>query len=83
MMQQQKNFIFWLSALVLSVSLLCSGCSSDTEKEQPTKIKQFTDHTAKQAVDHIRKPMDKARQAQALVNAHTRDIEQAVDQEAQ
>ncbi len=73
----QGIFLFLLVAL----SCLPLGCSSDRE-EKASEVDRLTDQVAREAVEKIREPMEKARQVQAIQDAHMKAVDKAV-QEAQ
>lgn len=56
--------------------VLIGGCSSDTEDE-PGAIKQATDAIARQGVDYIKTPIEQAKRAQELSEAHNKTVSEA------
>jgi uncharacterized protein (UPF0264 family) len=68
-----------LYKLLIGCGVLCmllGGCSGDSEKE-PGAIKKMTDTVAQQGVDYIKTPLDQAKRAQELSEAHNKTVEDA------
>ena len=64
----------WFAALgaVFFLSLM-AGCSG--EKEEKGMVEQASDKVAGKAVEYINKPLDKAKQSQAVQNAQSQKME--------
>ncbi len=63
----------------LLLATILSGCSGDQEKKEAGTIKKMTDKAAEQAVQNIRQPIERAEQVQAIQDAHTRAINEAIE----
>ncbi len=74
----QKVTSLFLCLLLLSLLHGCSG-SEEQQKEEGGAVEQMTATVAREAVENIRLPMEKAKQVQALQDAHTRAMEEAVE----
>jgi PBP1b-binding outer membrane lipoprotein LpoB len=65
---------------IVMVLLLClpflSGCSDNKEKKEKSAIEQTTDKAAKEAVEMIKVPLDKAKTAAEQENNRSRRIEE-------
>ena len=61
--------------VVLSLPLL-NGCNDNKEKKEKGTIEQTTDKAAKEAVDSIKVPLDKAKTAAEQESIHNRQIEE-------
>jgi hypothetical protein len=62
-----------ICAIMLLVTLGLSGCSG--EKEEKGMVEQATDKVAAKAMEHINKPLDKAKASQAVQNAQSQQME--------
>jgi PBP1b-binding outer membrane lipoprotein LpoB len=62
-----------LSAVILN------GCSGDEDKK-PGALQEMTDKVAGEAVENIRQPIERAQQVQAIQGAHTRAVNEAVEE---
>jgi PBP1b-binding outer membrane lipoprotein LpoB len=62
---------------VLFGALLLTGCSGDDEKGA---VEQASDKVAGKAVEYINKPLDKAKQSQAVQNAQNQKMEDMVQE---
>jgi len=71
----KKIFTFLLCCLA---AVIFSSCSNDTEDKAPGPVQRMTDKVAEQAVQSIQQPLDQAKQAQAIINAHNDAVEKAV-----
>ena len=69
----RSAFFFLLLATILS------GCSGDQEKKEPGAIEKMTDKAAEDAVQNIRQPIERAKQVQAIQDAHVRAINEAIE----
>jgi PBP1b-binding outer membrane lipoprotein LpoB len=63
----------------LLLATILSGCSGDQEKKEAGTIEKMTDKAAEQAVQNIRQPIERAEQVQAIQEAHTRAINEAIE----
>ncbi len=59
--------------------LVLSSCSGDTDEQKTGAIDQLTDRVAQEAVQNIREPIERAKQVQAIQDAHTKAINEAVE----
>lgn len=75
----KKSLIAVFVALLFVLPMLLGGCSSEQEekegKEDKGVVEQASDQVAKKAVDYINKPLDKAKDTQALQNAQNQKME--------
>jgi hypothetical protein len=63
--------------LILLVCLpVLTGCSDNKEKKEKSAIEQTTDKAAKEAVERIKVPLDRARTAAEQENERNRQIEE-------
>ncbi len=65
--------------ILLLLGLILTSCSEDKEKQKSGPIDQLTDRVAQEAVQNIREPIERAKQVQAIQEAHTRAINEAVE----
>jgi len=63
---------------LLLISLIC-GCSGNEEQKEPGAVEQMTDKVAQKAVQNIRQPIEQAKQVQAIQGAHTRAVNEAIE----
>jgi hypothetical protein len=73
------NKRMWMTvtgALLLAALMLAGGCSG--EKEEKGVVEQASDKVAKKATDYINKPLDKAKQSQAVQNAQSQNMEDVI-----
>ena len=63
----------------LLLATILWGCSGDQEQKEVGAIKQMTDKAAEEAVQNIRKPIERAEQVQAVQDAHVRAINESVE----
>ena len=63
-------------AIVLLGFPLLTGCSDDQGKKDKSTIEQITDKAAKEAIESIKAPLDKARMAAEQENSHSRQVEE-------
>ena len=73
----RSAFFFLLLATILY------GCSGEQEKKEPSAIKKMTDKAAEEAVQNIRQPIERAKQVQAIQDAHVRAINEAIENSGQ
>ncbi len=74
-MQKKTRISVWtsaLAALLFVTPLLLAGCSG--EKEEKGVVEQASDKVASKAVEYINKPLDKAKDTQALQNAQAQKM---------
>ncbi len=69
--------------LCLLLATIFSGCSGDQEKKEPGAIEKMTDKAAEEAVQNIRQPIERAKQVQAIQDAHVRAINEAIETSGQ
>ena len=69
----RSAFFFLLLATILY------GCSGDEEKKEVGAIEKMTDKAAEEAVQNIRQPIERAKQVQAIQDAHVRAINEAIE----
>ena len=67
-----------ICGMMLLGTLGLSGCSGD--KEEKGMIEQASDKVAAKAVEQINKPLEKARQSQALQNAQSQKMDDMVEE---
>ena len=75
-----KTITYWILALLLGGGLF-QACSNNTEAEsEPEKgaIEKMTDRTAKQIVNRIRTPINKARSVKDQQEGRQKDIEESL-----
>lgn len=53
------------------------SCTNDDEKQEKGQIEQFTDRTAEKAVDYMKTPLDKAREAAKKANERNKAMQEA------
>ncbi len=70
------------SLCLLLISLVC-GCSGNEEQKEPGAIEQMTDKVAQETVQNIRQPIEQAKQVQAIQDAHTRAVNEAIENSSQ
>ena len=75
----KRNWISVVGALLLGTLVLLAGCSG--EKEEKGMVEQASDKVAGKAVEYINKPLDKAKQSQAVQNAQTHNMEDMLDED--
>jgi hypothetical protein len=75
----KRNWISVVGALFLGTLVFLAGCSG--EKEEKGVMEQASDKVAKKAVDYINKPLDKAKESQAMQNAQTHDMKNMLDED--
>ena len=63
-------------AIVLLGFPLLTGCSDDQGKKDKSTIEQITDKAAKEAIESIKVPLDKARMAAEQENTHSLQVEE-------
>ncbi|MFH0995133.1 MAG: hypothetical protein V1844_06490 [Pseudomonadota bacterium] len=65
----------FMAIAILGFPLL-TGCSNDQGKKEKSSIEQITDKAAKEAVESIKTPLDKARMAAEQENSRSRQVEE-------
>ena len=65
--------------LLLLTTIMLTACSGDNSDNKETATEKMTREVAEKAVKHIQDPMDKAREAAALAEEHTRQIKEHAD----
>jgi PBP1b-binding outer membrane lipoprotein LpoB len=65
--------------ILLLAALLLPACSDDNNKNKETATEKVTREVAEKAVDYIQDPLDKARDAAALAEKHTRQLKEKVE----
>lgn len=75
----RKNSIVLFVALFFALPILLGGCSSEKEgtdgEENKGVVEQASDKVAQKAVEYINKPLDKAKESQAMQNAQNQKME--------
>ncbi len=74
----RKNWISLVGALLFVTPILLGGCSG--EKEEKGVVEQASDKVASKAVEYINKPLDKAKDAQALQNAQAQKMDDVLQE---
>ena len=67
------------ASLYLLLAGMLFACSGDRENKEPGAIEQMTDKVAQEAVQNIRQPIEQAKQVQAIQGAHTRAVNEAIE----
>ncbi len=62
-----------LTLLFLAAFVVLTGCSGD--KDEKGMVEQASDKVAAKAVEHINKPLDKAKESQAMQNVQNQKME--------
>lgn len=57
-----------------------SACTGDNEKQEQSKVEQFTDRTAEEAANYIKTPLDKAHEAANKADQRNDAMKKAVEQ---
>ncbi len=65
------------ATLCLLFSALLGGCSGDKE-EEPGVVEQVTDKAANVGIEYIQQPIEKAQGVQAIQDAHTQKMKDAM-----
>jgi hypothetical protein len=68
------------SIFLLLTLLVLGGCSGGGEKEETGSVDRLTTQVADEAVQNIREPMERAKQVQAIQDAHMKAVEKAVQE---
>lgn len=68
--------------LLFALPMLLGGCSNEKGEEQENKnvVEQASDKVAQKAVEYINKPLDKAKDSQALQNAQNEKMENMLEE---
>ena len=72
-----RTGFYLLQIIVLSLTVSCSDSEETSEKGS---LKETQDKIAQEAVDYIKVPLDKAKEASELANRHTQQVKEAEDQ---
>lgn len=81
-MTRKKTIILFV-ALLFALPILLGGCSNEKgeeEKENKGVVEQASDKVAQKAVEYINKPLDKAKDTQALQNAQAQKMENMLEE---
>jgi PBP1b-binding outer membrane lipoprotein LpoB len=65
--------------LCLLPAVMLNGCSGDEDKK-PGVLQEMTDKVAGEAVQNIRQPIERAKQVQAMQDAHTKAVHEAIEE---
>jgi len=65
----------------VAILLLTLSCSNSEDSNEKGVIKETQGKIAQDAVNYIKDPLDQAKAASKLANEHTRQIEEAQEQE--
>ncbi len=78
----RKSSIILFVALLFALPMLLGGCSNEKGEEQENKgvVEQASDKVAQKAVEYINKPLDKAKDSQALQNAQAQKMENMLEE---
>lgn len=68
-----------LLVLVLLISSMISGCSGEKDKNKETAVEEMTREVGQKAAARIEAPIDKARDAAALVDEHTKQTQEQAE----
>ena len=74
----KRNWISAVGTLLLGTLVLLAGCSG--EKEEAGVVEQASDKVAGKAVEYINKPLDKAKESQAMQNAQAQKMKDVLDE---
>ncbi len=80
-MQDRLSYFFTGPQLIFScllVAAILTGCSKDEDRDSGV-VEEMTDKVALEAVQSIRQPIDRAKQVQAIQDAHIRAVNEAVE----
>jgi hypothetical protein len=72
-----RTGFYLLQIIVLSLTVSCSDSEDTSEKGS---LKETQDKIAQEAVDYIKVPLDKAKEASELANRHTQQVKEAENQ---
>ncbi|MFT5729971.1 MAG: hypothetical protein ACI8PB_004144 [Desulforhopalus sp.] len=72
-----RTGFYLLQIIVLSLTVSCSDSEDTSEKRS---LKETQDKIAQEAVDYIKVPLDKAKEARELANRHTQQVKEAENQ---
>lgn len=78
-MKNKKNLK--VAACVLMLLGLLLGCSKD--KDEKGAVEQLSDKVAGKAVEQMQKPLNKARESQALQDAQSKKMEDLIEDSGQ
>ncbi|MCW5213592.1 hypothetical protein VU04_11890 [Desulfobulbus sp. TB] len=75
----RKSSIVLFVALLFALPMLLGGCSNEKEGKEGGEnkgvVEQASDKVAQKAVEYINKPLDKAKDTQAIQNAQAQKME--------
>jgi len=72
-----RTGFYLLQIIVLSLTVSCSDSEDTSDKGS---LKETQDKIAQEAVDYIKGPLDKAKEASELANRHTQQVKDAENQ---
>ena len=72
-----RTGFYLLQIIVLSLTVSCSDSEDTSDKGS---LKETQDKIAQEAVDYIKGPLDKAKEASELTNRHTQQVKEAENQ---
>lgn len=72
-----RTGFYLLQIIVLFLTVSCSDSEDTSEKGS---LKETQDKIAQEAVDYIKVPLDKAKEARELANRHTQKVKEAENQ---
>ena len=76
-MKRVTRVVPWTLLLLIAFGLLV-GCSG--EGDEKGVVEKASDEVAAKAVEQINKPLDKAKEAQALQNAESQKLQDIINQ---
>lgn len=79
---KKKNYLK-SAILCLLFATLIVGCSDDKEKNEPGAIEQVTEKAADVGIQYIQQPIEKAQGVQAIQDAHTQKMKDAMGESDQ
>jgi len=65
--------------LLILTTIMLTACSGDKSDNKETATEKMTREVAENAVEYIQAPIDKAQEAAALTEGHTRQIKENAD----
>ncbi len=73
----ERTGFYLLQIIVLSLTVSCSDHEDTSDKGG---LKETQDKIAQEAVDYIKGPLDKAKEASELANRHNQQVKEAENQ---